>query len=213
MTLDQDQTAISLSLMNEPTEFAVRTQTGVTYAKMLLAVVREGTEGLSLHGYATPDRASYSDSFSFEIKGVQKQHASPKEHSCYTTSTCSVRVPGWVNNGHTSERAPGANNFSGVHRPLTGFWYLSGDPRDRMRDILELLPGGAEISFQVYLDAGTNELLIRADVLMTYDHHIGLHGDHLYMHATYNVRGKPKTRTFLIDTHTSAHNSARFGVR
>jgi hypothetical protein len=196
--------------MNEPIEHA-QTIVGKTTAKALLACVKLGTEGLSMHGHAAPERASYSDSFVFTVsarKGDRRKG---------TETTSEVSVPGYVSNGHDSTRAEHTYDgqkvvkYTGVHRPLTGFWFLSYCPRERMIDVLELLPNDAEVSFHVWLDAGTHELLTRAEATMNFGTERGLHADHLYMIATYKSRGKTVSRRYLIDTTAGAHNSARFG--
>jgi hypothetical protein len=78
--------------------------------------------------------------------------------------------------------------------------------------VLELLPRDAEVSFEISLDAGTNEYLIRAECPMNYGTQSGLHADRFTLIAEYESRGKRKARRFLIDTSCVAHNSARFGA-
>jgi hypothetical protein len=192
--------------MNEPIEHAHRIH-GKTTAKQLLDVCKYGYEALSLHGDPTEDRASYSDSFTFEIRA--RKNRDDKEARTLTG------IAGYVSNGQTSHRVYGGTAYSGGgywrydegYRPTRGFWYLSGCPRDRLMDVLSLLPKDATVAFYVYLDAGTNELCVRADSEMEQ----GLHGDHLYLKVSYMVRGKEKQSEFLIDVNTSAHNSGRFG--
>lgn len=170
-------------MMNEPTEHAQKT-TGPVTAGALLAVLRNCASA-SLHGTAAPDRAEWSDSFTFrmvarfERKGV--------------TSQKEIHVPGWVSNGRTDDPEI-------VHRPRAGFWWLYA-VTDRLVDALELLPADAQIAFHVYLDAGTTEALRRAQ----------LHGDRLTLHAHYSRRGKTVTRSILLDAQTGPHNTARFG--
>jgi hypothetical protein len=168
--------------MNEPTEHAQQT-TGKVTARALLSVLK-GCASASLHGYAAPNRASYSDSFVFDV--VAKHEKAGIE----TRKT--LAVPGWVSNGLTDE--------GNAHRPIKGFWWLYA-VTDRVLDVLDLLPSDAEVSFHVYQDAGTSPVLTDAK----------LHADHLYLCANYTSRGKRVTRTFMIDAHTGKHNSARFG--
>lgn len=168
--------------MNEPTEHAQK-RTGAVTVRALLAVLR-GCASASLHGYAAPERASYSDSFIFDVT------AKHETKGIETRKT--LAVPGWVSNGTTDDGS--------THRPEKGFWWLYG-VTDRIVDVLDLLPANAEVAFHVYQDAGTNPSLADAK----------LHADHLYLCASYPYRGKRVTRTYMIDTHTGKHNSARFG--
>jgi hypothetical protein len=197
--------------LNEPVEHAQKT-TGVVTAKALVTVIRAARGGdVSLHGHTAHDRASYSDAFVFEVTATDRGNGRDKVERRTT-----IEVPGYVSNGHTSTREE--RTFDGskvvayreVYRPLKGHWWLSYQA-DRVLDILELLPSDAEVSFHVYLDAGTCELLVRAEAPMNYERIQGLHGDALYLEASYLVRGKRKVRRFLLDTQVSAHNSARFG--
>lgn len=195
--------------MNEPVEYA-QASTGKVTARQLLQCVRAGTDNIFMHGKATPDRQSYSDSFVFSVSAVAKDRKTKSE------TTTKLDVPGWVSNGHTSERKehPGTDGgrawvtYAKPYRPLRGFWSLT---YDRLIDLLELIPGDAEVSFHVYLDAGTNELLIGSSIRLPGFNQEGLHGDHLYLNVTRMVRGKPKTSHHLISTSTGAHNSGRFG--
>lgn len=185
--------------MNEPTVHAQKT-TGKVTAKALLAVLK-GCDSAALHGRAAFDRASYSDSFIFDVRAVFKRKG--------VETSKEIAVPGWVSNGHTDEKEThkslsdgrSFDVYSGVHRPEKGFWWLYA-VTDRVTDVLELLPSDAEVSFHVYLDAGTNQSCIDAT----------MHADHLYMVATYTSRGKQVTRRFLLDATTGRHNTARFGA-
>ncbi len=188
---------------------------GKTTAKQLLGLVRSGSS-VSLHGRATEGRASYSDSFCFEVSTTRKDAQGSEIRSL-------VDVPGYVTNGHTSERKEVTSTFSGStylqytepFRPEKGFWYLySGE---HLRDVLELLPRDAEVSFHVYLDAGTHEYLVGADtkigdMRIGGSRYSGLHADHLYLRAEYRVRGKIRSAEFLINACCAPHNSSRFGL-
>lgn len=185
--------------MNEPTVHAQKT-TGITTVKALLAVLK-GCDSAGLHGRAAFDRASYSDSFVFDVRATFKRKG--------VESHKEISVPGWVSNGHTDEKEThkslsdgrSFDVYSGVHRPEKGFWWLYATT-ERIIDVLELLPSNAEIAFHVYLDAGTNQTCIDAN----------MHADHLYLVASYMQRGKQVTRRFLLDATTGQHNTARFGV-
>lgn len=97
--------------------------------------------------------------------------------------------------GRTEER------YSEPFAPRKGSWYLGCDKH--VSDALDGLPSTATVSFEVYLDAGTNQSVTKAR----------LHGDHLYMVARWETpAGKPVERRFLIDACTAPHNSARFGM-
>jgi hypothetical protein len=196
--------------VNEPTEEAQKV-TGKVTAGQLYKLVRDGGR-VGLSGEATYNRASYSDSFVFNFRVTRKAFKKRAETSS------EVRVPGWVTNGYDSKRertytSNGSNDkcmhYTETYRPTGGFWYLYS--ADMVRDLLQLLPSDAEVSFQVYLDAGTNEYLVQAGCAMPYERYEGLHADHLYLHATKVVRGKRKEWHFLVDTTCGAHNSARFG--
>jgi hypothetical protein len=185
--------------MNEPTVHAQQT-TGATTAKALLAVLK-GCDSAGLHGRAATDRASYSDSFVFDVIATSKRKG--------VETRKEVSVPGWVSNGsddtketHKSLSGRPFDVYSGVFRPERGFWWLYAIT-DRVIDILDLLPSNAEIAFHVWLDGGTTETLIGTT----------LHADHLYMVATYTSRGKRIERRFMIDASTGQHNTARFGGR
>lgn len=195
--------------MNEPTEHAQSIIGSKTTAKALLNVLK-GCDSASLHGNAALNRASYSDSFVFEVsaKFEGRTKSGGRVIRNGTETFKSVEVPGWVSNGHTDEKEMRTSaegrfypRYTGVHKPMKGFWWLYART-DRIIDILELLPKDAEIAFHVYLDAGTNEPCVDAN----------MHADHLYLCAKYTNRGKRVERTFLIDATTGRHNSARFGT-
>lgn len=202
--------------MNEPTEFA-QGVTGKLTAKQLRIAIREarrmrGDFRMFAHGVAVEGRASYSDAFVFELSlAVEDRKAASK--SCTV-----VKVPGWVSNGSTSERKEHMSETDGhrwttyaeAYRPTRGFWSLFST-EGALYDLLCLLPGDAEVAFHVYLDAGSNEYLIRAECPMGRFSESGLHSDHFYLVSTSTVRGKRREQRFLIDVSTGAHNSARFG--
>jgi hypothetical protein len=137
-----------------------------------------------------------------------------------TEVTQSLDVPGEAHNGlagkpqeHTSAESGRWFTFDGFYRPERGFWSLGWYCRERLLDVLELLPREAHVSFDVQLDAGTNEYLVRADCAMAFGLEQGLHADRFMLIAECMVRGKRKVRSYLIDETVGAHNSARFGVR
>lgn len=193
-------------MTTEAIEHAQQT-TGKVTAKGLLQLVRNAKSGLSLHGTADPSRGSWSNAFIFEVVSTAR------DRKAKTETRVSLSVPGSVHHGYTDAkkvRTPSGfeshysqkpyETYSETYKPLTGFWYLSGHNAELI-DVLELLPSGAEVSFSVCLDAGTTQNHTDAN----------MHGDFLYLNADYMVRGKLKTRRFLIDTSTGRHNSARFG--
>lgn len=193
--------------MNEAIQYA-QDMHGKTTAKQLLDVCRYGYDALSLHGQPTLDRQSYSDSFVFSVIG-RKDRAEERTLG---------GIAGYVSNGHTSHveevRLPGGARYLRAdegYRPTSGFWFLTGCPREQLLAVLELLPKDATVAFYCYLDAGTNELCLTADCNPGTYTEKGLHVDHLYLKASYVKNGKEKQVSFLIDTHTSAHNIARFG--
>ncbi len=196
--------------MNEPIQHATKT-TGTVTARMLLNAIKQGPDSTYIHGNAAHGRESYSDSYVFTVSAVKKSRDSKQE------TTTKIDVPGWVSNGSTSARRESGVgrdrhvSFEGTHRPLAGFWSFYG-ARDAIVDVLEVLPPTAEVAFHVYLDAGTQEYLVRAECAMNYETYSGLHSDHIYLVATYTQRGRTVTRRFLLDTSTTPHNTARFGV-
>lgn len=195
--------------ISESVEQAQKT-TGIVTAKDLLAVVKLGSDGLGMHGEADPARESYSNAFVFTVNATKKDRKTKFE------TKAQIAVPGRVGNGHTSERTTteykGSRypKYTGTYSPRAGFWYLT-TCASALIDVLELLPSAAEVSFFVHLDAGTTDYLIAADSTLSMETHKGLHADHLYLDASYMVRGKRVSRRFLIDTSVGAHNSARFG--
>jgi hypothetical protein len=189
--------------------------TGKVTAGSLLETVRFGSDSLYVHGYAPHNRPSYSDAFVFTLSAVQKGKNKSE-------TTQKLDVPGSVRGGHTSERKEHVSHdpdlttrrwmtYSEGYRPTKGFWSF-GCGRERLIDVLELLPRDAEVSFEVQLDAGTNELLIRSDAQTAYCIERGLHADRFVLVVEHKVRGKVKVRRYIVDESCGAHNTARFGV-
>jgi hypothetical protein len=184
---------------------------GKTTARDLRAVCKAGSDRLFLNGDAVYDRPSYSDAFTFEMTGRSgKRNGVSTDHK--------ITLPGYVSNGHTSERTPRQSmsgrpylKYTETFRPLAGFWDCSYTARETLLGILQFLPAKAQVAFYVYLDAGTSELLVSADSTMA-PFEKGLHQDHLYLLAYVpKSDGSLTEYRFLIDAHTSAHNTARFG--
>lgn len=196
--------------MNEPIQHAQKS-TGKVTARSMLAMIRAGSDALYMHGRASHDRASYSDSYIFSVS------CTSKDRKTKTETVTQLDVPGYVTNGSTSEKEETGTGgdryvrFVGVYRPMKGFWSLSTQ-RQRLLDILELLPADAEIAFRVNLDYGTHEYLVRSRGDMNYEGFNGLHCDHLYLVVRYTSRGKERNREYFIDSHTVPHNTARFGA-
>jgi hypothetical protein len=196
--------------MNEPIEYAQKT-TGKVSARDLLQVVKTSPSHCFLHGVAAYDRASYSDSFIFTL--TSRREKTTKHAASDTT----IDVPGYVSNGHTSETKEHISaydhsawmSYSEVYRPLRGFWSLNYC--EQLVNVLQILPPAAEVGLFVYLDAGTNELLVRAKCEMNHYSERGLHCDKLYLVASWMKQGKRIERQYLIDSQVSAHNTARFG--
>jgi hypothetical protein len=139
-----------------------------------------------------------------------------------TETTSTIDLPGWVSNGQTSTRKEHQRDgeskstwgdkwvtYDEAFRPLRGSWFLSYN--ETLKNVLQLLPRNAEVSLHVYLDAGTNEYLIRSSCPMNFGTEEGLHSDQLYLLAEWAKRGKKQTMKFLISVSTGPHNSARFG--
>lgn len=119
---------------------------------------------------------------------------------------------------HTYEVLPvaGRINGSSKHSPEVGAWLVHGV--DPVRDIVDLLPKTAEVRFVVALGGKTNQYMqsavrgaseTRLGEVSPFE---GLHGDALYLEATFEKRGKAVRKRFLLDTSVTPHNSARFGV-
>jgi hypothetical protein len=87
-----------------------------------------------------------------------------------------------------------------AYRPERGCWV--GHGIESLLAIVEGLPSAASVTFEVATDAHTNQYMEAA----------GLHGDVLYLVAKFERRGKPVRQRFLLDTSTTPHNSARFGL-
>jgi len=104
-----------------------------------------------------------------------------------------------------------STRYSEGYRPVRGCLHLTYN--ENIPAILALLPGKAEVSFQVALDNHTSPPLVHADTGSDYDSRVehGLHGDALFLVAWFKVRGKLVERRFEVQAQTSAHNSARFG--
>lgn len=191
--------------MNEPIVRA-QVETGKVKAKQLLDLVRFGGR-LFMHGLATYGRPSYSDSYIFEVTSKREKTSRSCEESRM------LAVPGYVSNGNTSKREENGSKYMRyveAYRPLEGFWSFSCG-RENLLAILDLLPRDAEVAFFVYLDAGTNELLVRADVKLPWGDEQGLHADKVCLIASWTSRGNRVVREFMIDSSCGAHNSGRFG--
>jgi hypothetical protein len=201
--------------MNESIETA-QACTGKTTAGQLREVIRYGVKSCYMRGHATPERESYSNAFTFTLTAIESEN-----YKAGYIAEKKLNVPGHVSNGSTSLRKEHTSlsdsskwtTYDEAYRPLQGFWSLSLGARERLLDVLDLLPKDAEVAFRVYLDSGTNGYLIAAECKMGYHNYpeSGLHTDSLYLIVRQNVRGKEKVREFLLDWNTTAHNSARFG--
>ena len=160
------------------------------------AARRQNAGRIFLHGQRNYDSPTWTNEWTFTVSCQQ-----------YNKSTVKVDVPGYVSNGHTSEieeyvyEGRKDVRYSGHYKPQNGFWSLFGSA-DQLTTALESIPDDAEIRFDVSLDGGTNQLMVRA----------GLHGDFLRLNAVWSRNGKRIERKFLIDTACSEHNSARFGT-
>lgn len=164
----------------------------------LIALRKAVAKGGSVYCHAETihDRSSYSDemtfNFSIERKGL---------------TTKGFTLPGICRNGHddkTQEMESAIDGdkymkYVGVYRPLRGFFSLNG--YNDLVGCLEAIPDDAEVKVEVYLDAGTNEICVRA----------GLHCDHVYLKAKWTRGKRLIERCFLLKSSTGLHNSARFG--
>ncbi len=164
----------------------------------LRAFVKEyGGNAIGIHVERKLDAPSWSDECVFLLRGSKKVRG--------VTIHGEVKVRGIVRNGTTSEverytyDGREEERYVNAFRPPKGFWYLYTGS-DNLRSAVSSLPMTCEPFFEVYLDANTNQYLVKAR----------LHGDALYLHGK-GADGDTVKR-FLLDTATGAHNSARFGV-
>lgn len=102
------------------------------------------------------------------------------------------------------------------YAPKRGAWHSFSI--ERVYDIVDLLPKAANLRFVVSLDGSTNQYMETAVRGAPADRHgfdvapfEGLHGDALYLEATFERRGRTVCKRFLLDTSSCPQNSARFG--
>lgn len=198
--VDNRVTGYNLSGMNEPIEFAQKITGKVTVRQLREVLKHVGRyASVGIHGRATYERASWSDSFLFEVSATKRDKGVEIREE--------IKVPGYVSNGYKGAPTLRAGNrpfpdsweYTETFRPTEGFWYLGLS--ETLYNLLDILPSNAEIAFFVYLDAATHSGLAKA----------GLHGDRLYLKAKYVLRGKTVEREFLVDEHTGEHTTSRFG--
>lgn len=161
---------------------------------------------INVRGHREYGAPSYSDPYIFQVEG----HTEDKMQT-----RGSVEVRGSVHGGHTDKtelytpapdpdpswgtRAPYEKYVEGF-RPTEGFWYLFGHD-EVLRSAVAMLPEDAEVTLEVYLDAGTHDILVANR----------LHHDILYLHATWQRGSKTHRRRFMIDSLVSRHNTNRWG--
>lgn len=164
----------------------------------LFAATKTFGSATGLHIVRDPSAESWSDAaigtmtFKKEVKGVET-FTEVRDIPCVIRNGHTNEIETYTYDGRTRER------YSGVYKPTKGFWYLAYN--ETLLAVLEGLPARAEVSFEVYLDAGTNEPLVKAR----------MHSDFLYLVAKWTSGKKTVTRRFLIDVSTGEHNTARFG--
>ncbi len=153
------------------------------------------------HGTRVYDAPSYSDPYTFAVTAAYDSY--DKRNGA---ESARLDIPGDVHGGHTDKLEhctyEGQDRVRSceAYRPLKGFWSLFAG-EELLRSAVASLPDDAEIELEVYLDAGSNEILLLAN----------LHADKLYLNAKWTRGTKKHTRKFLIDTSTGRHNTARFG--
>lgn len=151
------------------------------------------------HGERVPNAPSYSDPFTFKLTCAHFNSIKNKEHTVF-------EIIGNVHGGHTNKIS--WHKHDGLEyphpeegfRPVTGFWSLGGVD-DYFKSAIRSIPNDAELSLEVYLDSGTNEILMREE----------LHCDTLILHAKWSRGEKQHKREYLIGLQVGRHNSARFG--
>lgn len=152
-----------------------------------------------VHADRMHDTPSWSDESTFTLTGDLGRIG-------YTEGPyVRFEIPGIVGHGNNDETQSRIDSdgkervsYSGIYRPKTGYWSLWSDI---FRDLILTLPNDAELKFRVSLDGGTSELHIPHK----------LHTDRLYLLASWQRGSRRVERTFLLDSQTGYHNSARFG--
>lgn len=163
--------------MNEPIEHAEKTTGQVTVGQLLKALGKGVI--VSLHGRAAHGRASYSDSFVFELR-FERDGAKSE-----------IAIPGYVTNGEVCGEP---------FKATEAFWFLQYS--DALIDALALLPKTATIAFRIAQDAGTTERL--RSVGMCADH---LYLD--VMTKSDRETRRHDKRSILIDVYTGGHSTSR----
>lgn len=169
-----------------------------------LAALRTAIKGCSrfyIHAHRDPLAPSYSDAAVFVLSCVRDVKVKGQTRRAEVISKIEVR--GRIGHGHTSRVVEHVGTYGkfpkcpDAYRTERGFWSLWNV--DVFRSAVLSLPGKCEPFFCVSLDGLTTEGHMR----------VGFHGDALYLEGRTQDRGA--VRTFLLDTNTGAHNTARFG--
>lgn len=178
--------------------------TSTSNVKSLREAIRKiGTRSMVLFVDPDPTAESYSNR---ALGNIVLRSESDRRDAVKVAKRADISCVVSVRNGH--DDAVKSHTYEGMteerycdaYAPRKGSWYLGSD--EHISAALDGLPSSATVSFEVYLDAGTNQYVTAAR----------LHCDHLYMVAKWETPGgKPVTRRFMIDTSTVPHTSARFG--
>ncbi len=157
---------------------------------------------INVRGHREYGAPNYSDPYIFEVEG----HTEGKMQT-----RGSVELRGSVHGGCTDKvelvtpepgpyaRKPYEKYCEGF-RPQEGFWFLFGHD-DVLRSVVAMLPDDAEVTLDIYLDAGTHDILVENR----------LHHDILYLLASWQRGTKRYERRFMIDNLVSRHNTNRWG--
>jgi hypothetical protein len=158
---------------------------------------------INIRGHRDPHAPPWSDPFIFQVEGHTETRAGKM------VERGEMEVPGQVHGGSADETRtvePGIGmgspyeTYTKGYRPTHGFWFLMAR-EDILRGVVEALPDDAEVSIEVYLDAGTHCNLVKHR----------LHADHLYLCASWQRGTKRYERRFMLDSQVTYHNSNRFG--
>lgn len=156
---------------------------------------------INVRGYREPGAPSWSDPYIFQVEG----HTEGKNQT-----RSEVELRGLVHGGcndSVETVTPSDPFFGGPYqkysegfRPTEGFWFLFGHD-EVLRSVVAMLPDDANVTLEVYLDAGTHSNLVKHR----------MHLDHLYLLASWQRGTKRYERRFMLDCLVSYHNGNRWG--
>lgn len=156
---------------------------------------------INVRGHREYGAPNWSDPYVFQVEG----HTEGKMQT-----RASVELSGLVHGGCTDSVemvTPSSPEFGGPYekynegfRPQEGFWFLFGHD-EVLRSVVAMLPDDADVTLEVYLDAGTHQNLVKHR----------MHHDILYLMARWTRGTKRYERRFMLDSTVSYHNTNRWG--